>query len=71
MTKPNAALPLVAINPMTGAHLRPATDAECAAYAAGNAGRVLDRPVRVGDVLVDEGPGLRGDNQRSMGIAWV
>jgi hypothetical protein len=54
----------VAIDPTTGAHVRAATPEETAAYvgqetraAAGtywHASRTFHRPLRVGDVLIDE-----------------
>jgi hypothetical protein len=47
---------LKAVDPMTGAELRDATESEVVAYHAGNAGKhsAFRGPVRVGDVLVDE-----------------
>jgi hypothetical protein len=49
----------VAVDPTTGLHIRRATDDESAAYLAQPNASVFRRPVRVGDVLVDEdhGPG--------------
>ena len=49
----------VAIDPATALHLRPATSAEIAAFAAANPRTAFERPIRVGDVLIDSymGPG--------------
>jgi hypothetical protein len=50
----------VAINPTTGLHLRTATEAEQAAYLSQPGIPAFRKPVRVGNVLVDEdtGPGV-------------
>ncbi len=50
----------VAIDPVTGLHLRDATDAERQAYEAQPGHVAFRKPVRVGDVLVDfyTGPGI-------------
>lgn len=51
----------VAIDPRTGLHLRAATDAERDAYLAQPCRcAAFRRPIKVGDVLVDEdtGPGI-------------
>lgn len=49
----------VAIDPATALHLRAATDAEIAAFAAANPRTAFERPTRVGAVLIDSymGPG--------------
>lgn len=47
---------IVAINPCTGAVLREATDAEREAYEAQPCNPALRRPVRIGDVTIDESP---------------
>lgn len=51
----------VALDPTTGLHLRPATEAEQAAYMNQPCRHTaFRRPVKVGDVLIDQdtGPGL-------------
>jgi hypothetical protein len=52
--------PFVALCPRTGVHLRPATAEEEGAYRAQERRPPFDRPVRVGDVIIDldSGPGL-------------
>lgn len=56
MSSPN----LVAVDPRTGLHLRPATELESAAYFGRPLLAAWRDPVRVGEVLVDEdtGPGI-------------
>jgi hypothetical protein len=53
----------VAVDPKTGLHLRPATPAEIEGYQTLNTRLHFDRPVLVGDVLVDiyTGPGVSYD----------
>lgn len=50
----------VAVCPATGVHLREATREERAAYESQSSKAPFDKPVRVGDVLIDvhTGPGL-------------
>ena len=60
----------VAIDPKTGSHLRPATNAEIAAYLEQPAKHPSFRKmIRVGDVLIDEytGPGISNQS----GFDWL
>ncbi len=78
MNNTTTARKFVAVDPSTGCHVRPATDAEVAAYLAqpsrGVRGSALWEaflaPVRVGAVLVDEdtGPGVTLDQG---GWTWL
>lgn len=56
----NTAIKLVAVDPVTGLHVRNATTDEAAAYLAQPVAKAFRKPVRVGAVLVDEdtGPGI-------------
>lgn len=58
-TSTEITLTMVAIDPITRLHLREATTEETAAYWANNRPAPFDRPVRVGDVVIDTytGPG--------------
>ncbi len=49
----------VAIDPATALHLRAATSAEIAAFEAANPRTAFERPIMVGNVLIDSytGPG--------------
>lgn len=51
------ALQFVAVDPRTGCHLRPATDAEATAYLVCNPAAPFDRAVLVGEVLIDTDAG--------------
>lgn len=58
-TSTDITLTMVAIDPVTRLHLREATTEEATAYWANNPPAPFDRPVRVGDVVIDTctGPG--------------